>query len=181
MKQNNFLEQRQNRIATKTFVLVGAIIWVICGCNASMAALLFNKGDINLDDQEQFHAVVRTFFESIAIWGVSGIVMGLSLRNLYITRPPEEHFQATQWILPGRPNPGPKTVAEMKAGFYGIITGIMFGVVLAFLPSLFLWHDTSGVAFKGILFSIVCAAIATVTTLKIALWRLSKIAIREQW
>lgn len=171
------------------FFLVGLSLWALGGwingmiCFQPTVPLELIKNNKELAT-EITSAWLMLQLKLTAIWALAGGILGVVISQLFIARPEYEHFSRTP-KLPGIPEmpgfSGPKTMAEINAGFQGWILGVIIGVcatvfILPLLQSEFFVVRQS---FTRIIFCVIQTLIVTVPILPFSLGILSKMIKRR--
>jgi len=137
-----------------TFFVSGAIMWTWGGfiiaitCFRPIIPLQILKENKELANQLAI-SLRLIILKTVLVWTLGGGILGIIISKLFLSRPDYEHFSPTPNVfkylfLPGIPEispkprwlTGPKTRAEINAGFQGQILGIIFGIcgTIFFLP-----------------------------------------------
>lgn len=176
----------QRKVRPKlTFFLIGLVLWVLGGCVVAMMCFQPTVPlDVMKENKELATEISKAWgmvmLKMVVIWALAGGILGVVISQLFITRPEYEHFSRAP-RHPGIPKmswwfSGPKTMAEMSAGFQGWILGAIVGVCGTVFILPLLQNDLIMVKglFIRIIFGVIQTLIVTVPILPFSLRILSK-------
>jgi len=166
-----------------TFFLIGLALWALGGC---MIVMICFQPTIPLEaikENKELTTEISNIWavimlKAVVIWALAGGILGVIISQLFIDRPEYEHFSpALRSSVPGMSLfSGPKTIAEIMAGFQGWILGVIIGVCGAvfILPLLQSELIVVKQLFIRIIFGAIQTLIVTVPILPFSLRILSK-------
>jgi len=176
--------------ATGVFFLTGLVLWISGGWLASIVCFQpIIPHEVMAENKELAIEVINAWgmvtLKVVIIWALTGGILGVVISRLFMARPGYEHFSPTPRPegMPKMPGflSGPKTMAEIYAGFQGLILGVIIGVcgTVFILPLL----ETELIVVKQlsirIIFGLIATLIITVPILPFSLGILKKIYERR--
>ena len=168
-----------------TFFMTGFVLWALVG---GMIAMICFQPVVPLEElgkNKELATKVSNDWSSIMaktaiIWALAGGILGVIISQLFMARPQHEHFSRVPKLsgMPEMPGlgSGPKTMAEIIAGFQSWILGAILGVcgtvfILPILESELIIAKSLSIR---IIFGLIQTVIATVPILPFSLRILSK-------
>ena len=168
-----------------TFFVIGMSLWALGGCMISMGCFEPTVALDQLQSNKELAKEVSSAWQSLMVkvsglWALAGGMLGLVISFLFSIRPPHEHYTRVP-MSPMEPSmggvpSGPRTMAELAAGFQSWILGTVLGLcgVIFLLPQLqselIVFEHSSGLlVFAGLI-----SLITTVPILPFSLNRLSR-------